>query len=72
MSAVGGCASHRQGGASVVTRADAASNSSRLTRPAARLADFMAADLSALDLLVVQIDRLHLGGDLVACRRDRS
>lgn len=32
---------------------------------AARLADFMAADLSALDLLVVQIDGLHLGGDLV-------
>ena len=32
---------------------------------AARLADFMAADLSALDLLVVQIDGLHLGDDLV-------
>ena len=31
----------------------------------ARLADFMAADLSALDLLVVQIDGLHLGDDLV-------
>src|SRR5258705_12649306 len=30
---------------------------------AARLADFMAADLSALDLLVVQIDRRHLGDD---------
>jgi hypothetical protein len=29
------------------------------------LADFMAADLSALDLLVVQIDGLHLGDDLV-------
>src|SRR5258708_32047080 len=27
--------------------------------------DFMAADLSALDLLVVQIDGLHLGDDLV-------
>ncbi|MGY3695864.1 hypothetical protein ACVIGA_005944 [Bradyrhizobium sp. USDA 3240] len=32
---------------------------------AARLADFMAADLSALDHLVVQIDGLHLGDDLV-------
>src|SRR5246127_5891621 len=32
---------------------------------AARLADFMAADLSPLDLLVVQIDGLHLGDDLV-------
>lgn len=32
---------------------------------AARLADFMATDLSALDLLVVQIDGLHLGDDLV-------
>ena len=32
---------------------------------AARLADFMAAGLSALDLLVVQIDGLHLGDDLV-------
>src|SRR5438128_4111788 len=32
---------------------------------AARLADFMAADLSALDLLVVQIDGLHLGDALV-------
>lgn len=32
---------------------------------AARLADFMAADLSALDLLVGQIDGLHLGDDLV-------
>lgn len=32
---------------------------------AARLADFMAADLSALDLLVIQIDGLHLGDDLV-------
>src|ERR1700682_4246490 len=29
------------------------------------LADFMSADLSALDLLVVQIDGLHLGDDLV-------
>src|SRR3954467_13127224 len=32
---------------------------------AAQLADFMAADLSALDLLVVQIDGLHLGDVLV-------
>ncbi|MGY4501503.1 hypothetical protein ACVWYH_005434 [Bradyrhizobium sp. GM24.11] len=32
---------------------------------AGRLADFMAADLSALDLLVAQIDGLHLGDDLV-------
>ncbi|TWI16159.1 hypothetical protein IQ15_07761 [Bradyrhizobium yuanmingense] len=32
---------------------------------AARLADFMAADLSALDLLVIQIDGLHLDDDLV-------
>jgi hypothetical protein len=32
---------------------------------AARLADFMATDLSALDHLVVQIDGLHLGDDLV-------
>jgi hypothetical protein len=32
---------------------------------AARLADFMAADLSELDLLVIQIDGLHLGDDLV-------
>ncbi|MGY3695918.1 hypothetical protein ACVIGA_005998 [Bradyrhizobium sp. USDA 3240] len=30
---------------------------------AVRLADFMAADLSTLDLLVVQIDGLHLGAD---------
>lgn len=29
------------------------------------LADFTAADLSALDLLAVQIDGLHLGDDLV-------
>ncbi|MEY9120457.1 hypothetical protein ABIA03_000259 [Bradyrhizobium yuanmingense] len=33
---------------------------------AARLADFMAADLSALDLLVVQIDGLHLGDEPVS------
>ena len=32
---------------------------------AARMADCMAADLSALDLLVVQIDGMHLGDDLV-------
>ena len=32
---------------------------------AARLADCMAADLSALDFLVVQIDGLHLGDDRV-------
>ncbi|MEY9365276.1 hypothetical protein ABH994_008055 [Bradyrhizobium yuanmingense] len=33
---------------------------------AARLADSMAADLSALDLLVVQIDGLHLGDEPVS------
>ena len=41
-------------------------NSGTATKgPPARLADFMAANLSALDLLVVQIDGLHLGDDLV-------
>ena len=32
---------------------------------AARLAEWMASDLSALDLLVIQIDGLHIGNDLV-------
>src|SRR6201997_3330960 len=36
-----------------------------VARSAARLADFMAADLSAIDLLVVQIDGLHLVDDLL-------
>lgn len=36
-----------------------------LINVSARLADFMAADLSALDVLVVQIDGLHPGDDLV-------
>jgi putative transposase len=32
---------------------------------AQRLADWMASDLSKLDLLVIQIDGLHIGNDLV-------
>ena len=30
-----------------------------------RLAEWMASDLSELDLLVIQIDGLHIGNDLV-------
>src|SRR6266852_2855772 len=33
---------------------------------AERLAEWMASDLSKLDLLVIQIDGLHIGNDLVA------
>ena len=32
---------------------------------AERLAEWMASDLSKLDLLVIQIDGLHIGNDLV-------
>jgi hypothetical protein len=39
----------------------------RASRPAGaeRLAEWMASDLSKLDLLIIQIDGLHIGNDLV-------
>jgi hypothetical protein len=39
---------------------------------AARMQEWMASDLSKLDLLVVQIDGIHMTGDLVLVRRSAS
>jgi putative transposase len=52
-----------------VTAGDGTSKSAASRRfvalSAARLAEWMASDLSKLDLLVIQIDGLHIGNDLV-------